>query len=57
MRSAGEVGKITEMVADAPTTVSLGKRYGALGGWGMAPGKVEILLVVGDLDVDSSAEA
>ena len=27
-------------------------RYGAFGGWEMAAGKVEVLLVVGGFDVD-----
>ena len=42
----GEVGKFTGMVLDAPTIDSLGKRYGAFGGLGMAAGNVEVLLVV-----------
>ena len=32
-------------------------RYGAFGGWEMAAGKVEVLLVVSGLDVDRSEEA
>ena len=44
------------MVADAPTTDGLGKRYGTFSGWGMAAGKVEVLLVVGGFDVDGCAE-
>ena len=45
------------MVADTPTTDGLGKRYRTFSGWGMAAGKVEVLLVVGGFDVDGSAEA
>ena len=41
-----EAGKVTEMIADVPNADSLGKRYGTFGGWGMAAGKVEVLLVV-----------
>jgi hypothetical protein len=32
------------------------KSYGAFGRWGMAAGKVEVLLVVSGPDVDRSAE-
>ena len=53
----GEAGEVTGMVADAPTTDGLEKRYGTFSGWGMAAGKVEILLVVGGFDVDGGAEA
>ena len=42
------------MVADAPTMGSLGKRYGAFGGRGIAAGKVEVLLMVSGLVVDKS---
>ena len=35
----GEAGKVTGVVADAPTTDGLGKRYGTFSGWGMAAGK------------------
>ena len=45
------------MVAYAPTTDGLGKRYGTFSGGGMAAGKVEVLLVVGGFDVDGGAEA
>jgi len=31
----GEIAKVTGMAPGAPTTDSLGKRYGAFGGWGM----------------------
>ena len=48
----GEAGEVTGVVADAPTTDGLGKRYGMFSGWGMAAGKVEVLLVVGGFDVD-----
>ena len=44
------------MAADDPTTDGLGKRYGMFSGWGMAAGKVEVLLVVGGFDVDGGAE-
>ena len=40
----------------APITDGLGKRYGTFSGWGMAAGKVEVLLVVGGFDVDGGAE-
>ena len=43
------------MIADAPTTDGLGKRYGTFSGWGMAAGKMEVLLVVGGFDVDGCA--
>ena len=36
----GEVGEVTGVVADAPATDGLGKRYGTFSGWGMAAGKV-----------------
>ena len=39
-----------------PTTKGLGKRYGTFSGWGMAAGKVEVLLVVGGFDVDGGAK-
>ena len=42
----GESVEVTGVVANAPTTNSLGKRNGMFNGWGMAAGKVEILLVV-----------
>ena len=45
----GETGRVSQMVTDGPTTYSLGKRYGV--------GKVEVLLVVGGLDVDRGVEA
>ena len=45
------------MVVNAPTMDGLRKKYGTFSGWGMSAGKVEILLVVGGLDVDSGAEA
>ena len=51
-----KIGKITGMVADAPTMESLRKRYGAVGGWGITAGKVEILLGVSGLDLDRSEE-
>ena len=36
----GEAGEVTGVVADG-----LGKRYGTFSGWGMAAGKVEVLLL------------
>ena len=30
---SGEAGEVTEVVPDVPITDSLGKRYGAFGGW------------------------
>ena len=39
----GEAGEVIGVVADAPTTDSLGKRYGTFSGWEMAAGKVEVL--------------
>ena len=32
------------------------KRYGTFSGWGMAAGKVRVLLVVGGFDVDGGVE-
>ena len=52
-----EAGEVTGMVANMLSTNSLGKRYRAFGEWGMAAGKVEILLVASGLDVDRSSEA
>ena len=52
----GEAGEVTGVVADAPTTDCLGKRHGTFSGWGMAAGKVEVLLVVDGFDVDGGAE-
>ena len=52
----GEAGEVTGVVADTPTTDGLGKRYRTFSGWGMAAGKVEVLLVVGGFDVDGCAE-
>ena len=43
----GEAGEVTGVVANAPAMDSLGKRYETFSGWGMAAGKVEILLAVG----------
>ena len=45
------------MVANAPTKDGLGERYRMFSGWGVAAGKVEVLLVIGGLDVDGGAEA
>jgi hypothetical protein len=53
----GEAGEVTGVVVNAPTTDGLGKRYGTFSGWGMAAGKVEVLLVVGEFDVDRGAES
>ena len=33
-KGRGEIRKVTEMVADAPTMDSLGRRYEAIDGWG-----------------------
>ena len=52
----GEAGEVTGVVVDEPTTDGLEKRYGTYSGWGMAAGKVEVLLVVGGFDVDGYAE-
>ena len=41
----GEAGEVTGVVADAPTMDGLGKMYGTFSGWGMAAGKVQVLLV------------
>ena len=61
MGGRGEIGdeaeEVTGVVANAPTMDGLGKRYGMFSGWGMAAGKVEVLLVVGEFDVDKGAEA
>ena len=56
-KGRGEVGKVNGIVAVVPTTNSLGKWYGTVGGWGMAAGKVEVLLVASEFDVGRSAEA
>ena len=48
----GEAGEVTGVAENAPTTDGLGKRYGMFSGWGMAAGKVEVLLVIGGFDVD-----
>ena len=52
-----EAGKVTGVVANAPTTDSLGERYRTFSGLRMAAGKVEVLLVVGGFDMDRGAEA
>ena len=52
----GEAGEVTGVVADAPTMDGLGKRYGTFSEWGMGAGKVEVLLVVDEFDVDVGAE-
>ena len=52
----GEAGEVTGVAADAPTTDGLGERYGTFIGWGMAAGKVEVLLVVGGFDLGGGAE-
>ena len=52
----GEAGEVIGMAADAPTTDSLGKRYGTFSGWGMAARKVEVLLVVSGSDVHRGLE-
>ena len=49
----GEAGEVTGVAADTPNTDGLGERYGIFSsGWGMAAGKVEVLLVVGGFDMD-----
>jgi hypothetical protein len=53
----GEAGEVIGLVAEAPTTDRLGKRYGVFSGWGMAARKEEVLLVVSGFDVVRSAEA
>ena len=53
----GEAVEVTGVVANAPTTDGLGKKYGAYSGWGMVARKVEVLLVVNGFDVDRGAEA
>ena len=53
----GEAGEVTGGVANVPTTDGLGERYRMFSGWGMAAGKVEVLLVVGGFDMDGGAEA
>ena len=55
-KGRGEVGGVTGVVANVPTMDGLGKKYGTFSGWGMAAGKVEVLLVVGGFDVDGCAE-
>ena len=52
----GEAEEVTGVVANVPTTDGLGKRYGTFSGWGMAAGKVEVLLVVGGFDVDRGSK-
>ena len=44
-----EAGEFTGVVANAPTTDGLEKRYETFSGLGMAAGKVKVLLVVGGL--------
>ena len=34
-KGRGEIGEVTGVVADTPTTDKLGKRYGTFNGWGM----------------------
>ena len=52
----GEAGEVTGVVADAPVMDNLGKTYGAFGGWGMAAGKAEVLLIFSEFDMDRSVE-
>ena len=40
-----EIGKVTGMTADVPTTDSLEKKMEFFCGWEMAAGEIEILLV------------
>ena len=51
-----EAGEFTGVVANAPTTDGLEKRYETFSGLGMAAGKVKVLLVVGGFDVDRGEE-
>ena len=44
------------MVANVPTMDGLGTGYGVFDEWGMAAGKVEVLLVDCRFDVDRGAE-
>ena len=53
----GEAGEVTGVVANVPIMDGLGERYRTFSGWVMAAGKVEVLLVVGGIDVDGGAEA
>ena len=52
----GEAGEVTGVLANAPFMNGLGERNGAVSGWGMAAGKVEVLLVVSRFDVHRGAE-
>ena len=45
-KGRGEAGELTGVVADAPTTDGLGKRYGMFSEWGMAAGKVEVFIII-----------
>ena len=54
-KDRGEAGEVTGVVAYAPTTDGLERRYGASSGWRMAAGKI-LQMVIG-FDVDKSAEA
>ena len=53
----GEAREVTGVAANAPTMDGLGKRYRTFNGWGVAAGKVEVLLVVGGSHVDGGAKA
>ena len=55
-RGRGEAGEVTGVVVGEPTMDGLGKTYGVFSGWGVAAGKVEVLLVVGGFDVHGGAE-
>ena len=56
-KGRGEAGEVTGVVANTPTKDGLGNSFRTFSGWGMAAGKVEVLLVVGGFDVDGGAEA
>ena len=49
--TGGETEEVTGVVANAPTD-GLGKRYGTFNGWGIAAGKLEVLLVVDGFDAE-----
>ena len=55
-KGRGEAGEVTGVVANAITTDSMGKKKVWSILWmGLAAGKVEVLLVLSELDVDRSA--
>ena len=56
-KAKSQAGEVTRVVENVPAMDGLGKRYGAFGGWGMAAGKVQVLLVVLRFDVDRGVGA